>query len=201
MKNIDNYYFEKGYNVIAGIDEAGRGPLAGPVVAAAVILPRSYDNPLIKDSKKLSPIQREKVFELIKKDSICWSFSVISQNTIDKINILNASLLAMKKAALKLNPKPMLILIDGNKKFDFSVETIAVIRGDNLSQSIAAASIVAKVVRDKIMKRLDVLYPHYNWRKNMGYPTKAHYQAIDKFGITPIHRKSFLKGFDFDEKQ
>lgn len=193
MNNIDISYFEKGYSFIAGIDEAGRGPLAGPVVAAAVILPKNYFNQLINDSKKLTAKQREQVFEIIKRDSVCWRFSVISHNTIDKFNILNATLLAMEKSASKLFPKPDLILIDGNKKFNSTVETISLIKGDSISQSIAAASIIAKVIRDRIMDRLDISYPHYNWKKNRGYPTKEHYKAIIEHGISPVHRKSFLK--------
>lgn len=193
MKNIDLTYFEKGYKLIAGVDEAGRGPLAGPVVAAAVILPVNYYNELINDSKKLSPRQRAEVFEIIKSESVCWTFSVVSQNTIDKINILNATLLAMRNSSQKLKPKPEIILIDGNKKFQSNIETISIIKGDSLSQSIAAASIVAKVIRDKIMERLDIAYPQYNWKKNKGYPTSEHFRAIEKFGVSPIHRKSFLK--------
>lgn len=193
MNSIDSSYFEKGYSFIGGIDEAGRGPLAGPVVAAAVILPKNYFNQLINDSKKLTAKQREQVFEIIKRDSICWRFSVVSHNTIDKLNILNATLLAMEKSASKLIPKPDLILIDGNKKFNTTVETISLIKGDSISQSIAAASIVAKVIRDRIMDRLDFIYPRYNWKKNKGYPTKEHYKAIIEHGISPIHRKSFLK--------
>lgn len=193
MKNIDLTYFEKGYKLIAGVDEAGRGPLAGPVVAAAVILPVNYYNELINDSKKLSPRQRAEVFEIIKSESVCWTFSVVSQNTIDKMNILNATLLAMRNSSQKLKPKPEIILIDGNKKFQSNIETISIIKGDSLSQSIAAASIVAKVIRDKIMERLDIAYPQYNWKKNKGYPTSEHFRAIEKFGVSPIHRKSFLK--------
>lgn len=193
MKNIDNLYFEKGYKIIAGIDEAGRGPLAGPVVAAAVILPINYNNQMINDSKKLTSRQREKVFEIIKNDSICWTFSVVSQKTIDRINILNAALLAMKNSAKKLIPKPEIVLIDGNKKFDSDYNTIALVKGDSLSQSIAAASIIAKVIRDRIMERLDLSFPHYQWKKNKGYPTKAHLKAIEEFGVSPIHRESFLK--------
>jgi ribonuclease HII len=200
MKNIDLLYYQKGYDLIAGIDEAGRGPLAGPIVAAAVILPPNYTNELINDSKKIKAELREKVFDVIKNDSISWTFSVVSNQTIDEINILNATLLAMKKAALKLLPKPKLILIDGNRKFDFKIETQAIVKGDTLSQSIAAASIVAKVIRDRIMDRLDNYFPEYSWKKNKGYPTKLHYEAIEKFGLTPCHRKSFLKGIDFDEK-
>ncbi len=196
MTNIDNSYYEKGYKLIAGIDEAGRGPLAGPVVAAAVILPKDYFNPLINDSKKLRPLRREELFEIIKQDSICWTFSVVSQYTIDKLNILNATLLGMKNSAIKLQPKPELILIDGNKKFISKIETITIIKGDSLSQSIAAASIIAKVIRDKIMERLDVTFPNYNWEKNKGYPTKAHFKAIEEYGVSPIHRKSFLKRYN-----
>jgi ribonuclease HII len=193
MKNIDNLYFEKGYKIIAGIDEAGRGPLAGPVVAAAVIFPSNYNNQIINDSKKLSSKQREKAFEIIKCDSVCWTFSVVSQKTIDRINILNATLLAMKNSAKKLIPKPDVILIDGNKKFQVDIETVTIVKGDSLSQSIAAASVVAKVIRDKIMERLDLSYPYYQWKKNKGYPTKAHFKAIEEFGVSPIHRESFLK--------
>jgi ribonuclease HII len=193
MSNIDLSFHSRGYKFIAGIDEAGRGPLAGPLVAAAVILPIDYSNTLIKDSKKLSAKQREEAFEIIKRDSICWRFSVVSQRTIDELNILNATLLAMKYSLRKLSPTPDLILIDGNKKFETLIETITVVRGDNLSQSIAAASIVAKVIRDRIMERLDFHYPQYNWKKNKGYPTNSHFDAIRKFGISPIHRKSFLK--------
>lgn len=193
MNNIDNLYFEKGYKIIAGIDEAGRGPLAGPVVAAAVIFPSNYNNQIINDSKKLSSKQREKAFEIIKCDSVCWTFSVVSQKTIDRINILNATLLAMKNSAKKLIPKPDVILIDGNKKFQVDIETVTIVKGDSLSQSIAAASVVAKVIRDKIMERLDLSYPYYQWKKNKGYPTKAHFKAIEEFGVSPIHRESFLK--------
>lgn len=193
MNNIDNLYFEKGYKIIAGIDEAGRGPLAGPVVAAAVILPSNYNNQIINDSKKLSSKQREKAFEIIKCDSVCWTFSVVSQKTIDRINILNATLLAMKNSAKKLIPKPDVILIDGNKKFQVDIETVTIVKGDSLSQSIAAASIIAKVIRDRIMERLDLSFPHYQWKKNKGYPTKAHFKAIEEFGVSPIHRESFLK--------
>ncbi|MCS7053341.1 MAG: ribonuclease HII [Ignavibacterium sp.] len=199
MRNFDHKFYNKGYNLIAGIDEAGRGPLAGPVVAAAVIFEKYYENPLINDSKKLNQKQREKVFEIIKKESLCWTFSVVSQNTIDKINILNATLLAMKNSVQKLNPQPELILIDGDKNFQYKVETIPIIKGDSLSLSIAAASIVAKVIRDKIMERLDLLYPNYKWRQNKGYPTKSHYLAIKEFGVSPIHRKSFLKKYFNDE--
>jgi ribonuclease HII len=196
MKNIDISFYIKGYDLIAGIDEAGRGPIAGPLVAASVILPKDYNNPLINDSKKLSPKKREIVFEIIKKDSLCWTFSVISQNTIDRINVLNATLLAMKKSAMKLIPKPSLILIDGNKKFDSEIEIITLVKGDSLSQSIAAASIIAKVIRDRIMDKLDKSFPQYNWKKNRGYPTKAHFNAIYEFGISPIHRKSFLRNVE-----
>lgn len=194
MKNIDRRYFKEGINFLAGVDEAGRGPLAGPVVAASVILPKNFHHKEIDDSKKLSHKQREKLFELITDNAISFSFSVISQTTIDKINILNASLLAMKKSVHKLKPIPELVLIDGNKIFNSPLQLIPVVKGDSLSQSIAAASIIAKVIRDRMMSRLAEKYSYYGWEHNKGYPTKQHIEALLKFGPTPIHRKSFLKG-------
>lgn len=193
MKNIDKKFFNEGINFLAGVDEAGRGPLAGPVVAAAVILPKNFSHPEIDDSKKLSNKQREKLFELIIHIAISYSFSVISHETIDRINILNSSLLAMKKSVAKLKPVPELVLIDGNKIFDSKLELIPVVKGDSLSQSIAAASIIAKVIRDRMMNRLAQKYSQYGWENNKGYPTKQHIEALLKFGPTPVHRKSFLK--------
>jgi ribonuclease HII len=193
MKNIDRKYFEEGVNHLAGVDEAGRGPLAGPVVAAAVILPKDFYHKEIDDSKKLSHKQREKLFEVITENAVCYSFSVISNTTIDKINILNASLLAMKNAVKKLKPVPEVVLIDGNKLFKSQLKMIAVVKGDSLSQSIAAASIIAKVIRDRMMNRLSDKYSYYGWEKNKGYPTKQHIEALIKYGPSPVHRKSFLK--------
>ncbi|MCL6495849.1 MAG: ribonuclease HII, partial [Ignavibacterium sp.] len=177
MKNIDKKYFKDGINFLAGVDEAGRGPLAGPVVAASVILPKNFHHKEIDDSKKLSHKQREKLFEIITENAICYSFSVISHATIDKINILNASLLAMKKSVNKLNPIPELVLVDGNKIFNSRLQIIPVVKGDSLSQSIASASIIAKVIRDRIMNRLAEKYTYYGWEYNKGYPTKQHIEA------------------------
>lgn len=193
MKNIDKKYFRQGINFLAGVDEAGRGPLAGPVVAAAVILPKDFYHKEINDSKKLSFKQREKLFDVIITNAISYSFSVISQSTIDRINILNASLLAMKKSVNKLKPTPEIVLIDGNKTFGSQTKLIPLVKGDTLSQSIAAASIVAKVIRDRMMNRLSEKYSFYGWEKNKGYPTKQHIEALLKFGPSPIHRKTFLK--------
>ncbi|MGQ9798262.1 MAG: ribonuclease HII [Ignavibacterium sp.] len=193
MKNIDKKYFKDGINLLAGVDEAGRGPLAGPVVAASVILPKNFHHKEIDDSKKLSHKQREKLFEIITENAISFSFSVISQTTIDRINILNASLLAMQKSVNKLKPIPELVLIDGNKIFNSRLQLIPVVKGDSLSQSIAAASIIAKVIRDRMMNRLAEKYSYYGWEHNKGYPTRKHIEALLKFGPTPIHRKSFLR--------
>ena len=193
MKNIDKKYFKDGINFLAGVDEAGRGPLAGPVVAASVILPKNFHHKEIDDSKKLTHKQREKVFEIITENAVSFSFSIISQTTIDKINILNASLLAMQKSVNKLKPIPELVLIDGNKIFNSRLQLIPVVKGDSLSQSIAAASIIAKVIRDRMMNRLAEKYSYYGWEHNKGYPTKQHIEALLKFGPTPVHRKSFLK--------
>lgn len=193
MKNIDKKYFKDGINLLAGVDEAGRGPLAGPVVAASVILPKNFHHKEIDDSKKLTLKQREKLFEIITENAISFSFSIISQTTIDKINILNASLLAMKKSVYKLKPIPELVLIDGNKIFNSRLQLIPVVKGDSLSQSIAAASIIAKVIRDRMMNRLAEKYSYYGWEHNKGYPTRQHIEALLKFGPTPVHRKSFLK--------
>lgn len=193
MKNIDKKYFRQGINFLAGVDEAGRGPLVGPVVAAAVILPKDFYHKEINDSKKLSYKQREKLFDVIITNAISYSFSVISQSTIDNINILNASLLAMKKSVHKLRPTPEIVLIDGNKSFGTNTKLIPLVKGDSLSQSIAAASIIAKVIRDRMMNRLAEKYSLYGWEKNKGYPTKQHIEALLKYGPSPIHRKTFLK--------
>lgn len=198
MKNIDKKYFGNGIKYLAGVDEAGRGPLAGPVVAAAVILPKDFYHKEINDSKKLSLNQREKLFNIIVENAISYSFSVISHSTIDRINILNASLLAMRKSVIKLKPFPDIVLIDGNKSFGTSPKLIPLVKGDSLSQSIAAASIIAKVIRDQLMNRLAEKYSFYSWEKNKGYPTKQHIEALLKYGPSPVHRKSFLKKI-FDE--
>lgn len=180
-------------NIIeAGCDEAGRGCLAGPVVAAAVILPPNYSHPVLNDSKKLSLKQRNAIKEGIKADAIAWAIGVVSHTEIDEINILNASFLAMHRAVDQLKTTPELLLIDGNRfntYQDIPHETI--VKGDGKYYAIAAASVLAKTYRDELMTDLHEQFPHYGWQTNAGYPTIAHRQAIREFGITPHHRKSF----------
>lgn len=176
----------------AGCDEVGRGCLAGPVVAASVILPQDYHNPWINDSKKLSKSNREELIEEIKEKSLTWAIAEASVEEIDQINILNASFLAMKRAILALNQVPDHLLIDGNHwKSDLSLPFTCVIKGDGKFASIAAASILAKVYRDDLMEKLALEFPHFAWERNAGYPTKAHREGIEKFGSTIWHRKSF----------
>jgi ribonuclease HII len=193
MKNFDNKYLNKNVKLIAGVDEAGRGPLAGPVVAAAVIFLPNVFIEGVDDSKVLSEKRREDLFGKIIKESIAHSVSVVSVERIDEINILNASLLAMKRSVHKLKVQPDLILIDGNKSFKNKIPTITIVKGDKKSLSIAAASILAKVTRDRIMKKLAIEYPVYKWEKNKGYPTKQHRESIKLNGTSPFHRKTFLR--------
>ncbi len=193
MKNFDNSFLTDKIKIIAGCDEAGRGPLAGPVVAASVVFSIDTEIVGIKDSKKLSEKQREELYPLIISQAKSVGVSLISHGKIDKINILQASLLGMKTALNRLTIKPDLVLIDGNKTFESNINSIAVVKGDSRSFAIASASIVAKVVRDRIMKRLDVYYPQYLWAKNKGYPTREHIEAVKIFGPSPLHRKSFLR--------
>lgn len=192
LKDFDNSFLSSSIKLIAGIDEAGRGPIAGPVVAAAVIFDKEKFHPKINDSKKLSEKIREELFEWIIENSISYGIGIVNHEEIDRINILQASLKAMKIAVDNLHTKPQLILIDGNKSPNSDINTITVIKGDSKSFSIAAASIIAKVVRDKIMIDASKIYPEYLWNKNKGYPTKAHIEAIKIYGITPLHRKTFL---------
>ena len=176
----------------AGCDEVGRGCIAGPVVAAAVILPTEYFNNSIIDSKKLSPKKREKVGKEIIDNAIGWSVSEVSNNTIDKINILNASILAMHRALDKLKVRPEFIIVDGNKFKPYkNVKHECIIKGDNKFQNIAAASILAKNYRDDLMKNLSQKFDKYSWESNFGYPTKKHRDSIKKHGVTEYHRKSF----------
>ena len=181
----------KGYHAIAGVDEAGRGPLAGPVVAAAVILaPESQFNGL-DDSKKLSPKTREKFFLIIKEQALSYGIGVIGVEEIDKINILQASLLAMKNAVEDLFDKPNLLLIDGNQRIDTEIKQWTIVKGDSLSQSIAAASVLAKVTRDKLMGQYNEQFPLYEFNKHKGYGTRLHRDLIRKHGPCPIHRRTF----------
>ena len=182
-----------GYVNICGCDEAGRGPLCGPVVAAAVILPQGEIIEGLNDSKKLSEKKREMLFEKIKEKAVAYAIAEASPSEIDEINILNASMLAMRRAVMALDVKADFALIDGNCSRGFPIPTETVIKGDSLSYSIAAASILAKVTRDRQCAELDKLYPEYNIAKHKGYPTKEHMDAVRRLGPSPIHRKTFLK--------
>ena len=178
--------------IIAGCDEAGRGCLAGPVVAAAVILPKNFKNNILNDSKVLSKKRRELLRSIIENEAIAWAVGIVSNSEIDKINILNASFLAMHKAIDKLNTKAELLLIDGNRFNPYAnKEYKCIIKGDAKFMSIAAASVIAKTFRDEIMNTLDMEFPNYHWKDNKGYPTKKHRNAIAKFGSNKHHRKSF----------
>lgn len=189
--------------VEAGCDEAGRGCLAGPVHAAAVILPKDYSNPLLDDSKKLTHKKRLELREEIERDSIAWAVGVVDHKMVDRVNVLNAAILAMHSALNQLDVKPQHIIVDGNrfKKFG-KIPHQCIVKGDGIYASIAAASILAKTYRDEFMANLHEEYPVYDWKKNKGYPTKFHREAIDRFGVSPYHRQSFnlnrqLK-FDFE---
>ena len=189
-------FFSNKETIECGCDEAGRGCLAGPVVAAAVILPQGFLHPLLNDSKKLSDKQRRLLRPIIEQNAIAYCVGFVSNQEIDKINILQASFLAMNRAVEGLKQKPELLLIDGNRfknKTDIAFECI--VKGDSLYQSIAAASILAKTYRDDYMLNLHKEFPKYHWDKNMGYPTKQHRQAIIENGISPFHRKSFNLSF------
>lgn len=182
---------EGGYRAVAGVDEAGRGPLAGPVVAAAVILPPGYEHPGINDSKKLSSRQRERLYAIIQHDAVSIGVGLSEAPLIDRVNILQATLLAMKEAVLELFPPPDFLLIDGLNRIDLATPQEAIIRGDSQSISIAAASIIAKVSRDRLMEMYHRQFPQYNFLRNKGYGTKEHRAAIVKFGRCKIHRRSF----------
>jgi ribonuclease HII len=188
---IENEIMRSGYRIRCGTDEAGRGPLAGDVFAAAVILPPGLVIDGLNDSKKISEKKRDKLFEIITSEAISYGIASASPAEIDKLNILNAALLAMKRAISSLDPQPDYILIDGSVNRGFDIPARAVIKGDSISPSIAAASILAKVSRDRKCLDYDREYPEYGFAKHKGYPTEEHYAAIKKFGVLPIHRKSF----------
>ena len=178
--------------VEAGCDEAGRGCLAGSVFAAAVIFPPDYHNPDLNDSKKLSEKKRYALREVVERDALAWAVGVVTPNEIDKINILNASILAMHRALDQLQPRPEAIIVDGNRFRPYhDIPFATIVKGDGKYLSIAAASILAKTYRDDYMLKLANEYPQYDWKDNKGYPTRAHREAIRQFGITPYHRKSF----------
>ena len=193
MKEFDKKYFSKDIKYLAGVDEAGRGPLAGPVVAAAVIFRKSTIIKGINDSKLLTEKQREIVYDKIITSALAYSVSIVEHVVIDEVNILNATLRAMKQCVDLLKIKPDLVLVDGNRKFQSEIPVITIVKGDTKSFSIAAASILAKVTRDRLMKKLSEQYPVYLWEQNKGYPTKRHREIIRKLGPSPLHRKSFLK--------
>ncbi len=189
-------FFSNKETIECGCDEAGRGCLAGPVVAAAVILPSDFSHPLLNDSKKLSDKQRRLLRPIIEQNAIAYCVGFVSNQEIDKINILQASFLAMNRAVEGLKQKPELLLIDGNRfNNNTDIAFQCIVKGDSLYQSIAAASILAKTYRDDYMLNLHKEFPNYHWDKNMGYPTKAHRQAIIENGISPFHRKSFNLSF------
>lgn len=194
--SIEKHKIESGFKYVCGIDEAGRGPLCGPVVAAACILPIDADIPKLNDSKKLSPKVRLELFELIKEKAIAYSIGYGDVEEIDKINILEATLLAMRRAVDGLDIKPDYLLVDGNIFRDFDIPGESVVKGDAVSSSIAAASILAKVTRDLLCDELDALYPEYGIKNHKGYGTKVHIEALKKYGPTPIHRKQFIRFLD-----
>lgn len=195
MLEYEKDLYSKGYEYICGIDEAGRGPLCGPVVAAAVILKKGDKIEGVNDSKKLSERKRELLFEEIKQRAVAYSVGIVDEKTIDEINILEATRLAMKKAVEGLKQKPDYALVDAEKKVPIDVPYMPIVKGDALSESIAAASIIAKVTRDNMIIQLDKKYPEYNFAKNKGYGTKEHTDAIKKYGLCDVHRRSFCKKF------
>lgn len=192
---IENSLYADGYKAICGVDEAGRGPLAGPVCAAAVILPRGLELPGLNDSKKLTDKKRRELFPIIKEQAIAYGIGFASHEEIDEINILQATYLAMERALQQLEGKADFAIIDGNRARDFGLPVRTVIKGDSLSASIAAASVLAKVSRDDIMLEMAEMYPEYGFEVHKGYGTKAHYEALRAQGHSPIHRMSFLKKF------
>lgn len=192
---IENGCFAEGYNIICGVDEAGRGPLAGPVCAAAVILPPNAQIPGLNDSKKLTDKKRRELMPVIKEMALGYGIAFADEKEIDEINILQATYLAMQRAIDMLPVKPDLALVDGNRAGDFGVPVKTVVKGDSLSASIAAASVLAKVTRDDLMLQLAEKYPEYGFEVHKGYGTKAHYAALTEHGPSEIHRMTFLKKF------
>ena len=195
MWEIEEQAFQEGYTVICGVDEAGRGPLAGPVCAAAVILPRGHQIPGLNDSKKLTDKKRRELFPMIKEQAIAYGIGMASHEEIDEINILQATYLAMERAIAQLEGKADLALIDGNRAKDFGMTVRTVVKGDSLSANIAAASVLAKVTRDDLMVEMAQEFPGYGFEVHKGYGTKAHYEALREKGPCAIHRMTFLKKF------
>lgn len=200
MTQIENEFYNQGYSIIAGVDEAGCGPLAGPVVACAVILPKDYFNPLIYDSKKVSAKLRVELFKVIAENAVDIGIGIASSDEIDRINIREATKLAMTRALLDLEVKPEVVLVDGNffdvdfwmSNCDMKKSIVRnIVKGDRKSISIASASIIAKVLRDEFMEHYDKIFPNYGFSKHKGYPTKEHLSAIEKYGVIEIHRRSY----------
>ena len=190
---VENQRFDEGVWTICGVDEAGAGPLAGRVYAAAVILPKGWDSPYLNDSKKVTEKRREALFEQITAEAVAWSVAWADEKEIDEINILNARMLAMERAVAGLSVKPDLALVDGNRAPNLDCPLETVVKGDGKSASIAAASILAKVSRDRYMLEMAKEYPQYAFEKHKGYPTKLHYERLREYGPCPIHRLTFLK--------
>ena len=195
MWQIEEELYAGGIVTVCGVDEAGRGPLAGPVCAAAVILPPHLEIPGLDDSKKLTDKRRRELFPIIEEQAIAYGIGLASHEEIDEINILQATFLAMERAIAQLEVRPDIALIDGNREKDFGLPVQTVIKGDSRSANIAAASVLAKVTRDMIMEEMAVEYPEYGFEIHKGYGTKAHYEALRTYGHSPIHRMTFLKKF------
>lgn len=195
MWEIEDENYAQGVEVICGVDEAGRGPLAGPVCAAAVILPPHVQIPGLNDSKKLSDKRRRELFPVICEQALAYGIAFATEQEIDEINILQATFLAMERALAQLTIRPDLVLIDGNRQKDLGLPVKTVVKGDSLSANIAAASVLAKVTRDDFMVRQAEQFPEYGFEIHKGYGTKAHYAALEQYGPCPIHRKTFLKKF------
>lgn len=202
LLEYENIEIKNGVKLIAGVDEVGRGPLAGPVVCASCIMPLDDLIEGVNDSKKLTEKTRERLFDIIKEKAICYNIFEVDEKTIDEINILNATKLCMKSAVEGLKFTPETLLVDAVKLEDLNpkIKQVSIIKGDAKSYNIACASILAKVYRDRLMVRLDEVYPQYNFKKNKGYGTAEHIKALKEFGATPIHRRSFIKNFNLEEK-
>ncbi|MBQ7822480.1 MAG: ribonuclease HII [Clostridia bacterium] len=198
---LENELHEKGYKIVCGTDEAGRGPLVGPVVAGACVLPDGIEIPGLNDSKKLTEKKREELYALICEKAVAWATGLCTPAEIDEINILNASMLAMRRAIAALGIKADAALVDGNCTRSFEIPAFAVVKGDAKSPSIAAASILAKVTRDRMCVELDREYPEYNIAKHKGYPTAEHMELVRKYGPCPEHRRTFLKFLNDEERK
>ena len=192
---IEHQCFESGCQIVCGVDEAGRGPLAGPVCAAAVILPPDLEIPGLNDSKKLADKKRRELFDVITTEAVAYGIALVGEKEIDEINILQATFRAMEQAVTRMGVHPDLALVDGNRAPRLPIPVKTVIKGDSLSANIAAASILAKVTRDRLMEQLDETYPEYGFATHKGYGTKRHYEALREYGPCEIHRKTFLKKF------